>query len=257
MTSATSALLGAKGLVEEMDYSLIDKKQVLPNLSRKYGIGNYLYSYIFAVNSQVVKGKTPKTWADFFNLKDFPGKRALPGSSQGTLEAALLADGVDPAKLYPLDVDRAIAKIKSIKAECVFWKSGAQSEDLLRQNEVMAALMWSNRAVVVRRKNKNISWTWDKAILAASGWAVPKGNPGGKADAMKFINLMLDPAGQAKVFEVVGMSPSNPKALPMIPADEQAYNATASAANQIAMQDDWYAKFADAAEAKYLEAISS
>ena len=252
-----SAQLGAAGLLTPIDYSIVDKSKLLPGLSTEWGIGNYLYSFIFAVNETVANGKIPKTWADFWNVDDFPGKRALPGFSQGVLEAALLADGVDPKKLYPLDVDRACAKIKQLKEHCVFWKSGAQSEDLLRQGEVLANLMWSNRAVVVRRKMPQISWVWHNAILAASGWAVPKDNPAGKDAAMKFLDLSLDPAAQAKIFEIVGMSPTNPAASVLIPKDEQAYNATAFASEQVALEDAWYSKNSDAAEAKYLEAIST
>lgn len=252
-----SGQLGAAGYVEEIDYSIVDKTKVLAGLATKWGVSNYLFSYIFAVNEDLAKDKAPKTWADFWNVKKFPGKRALPGSSQGTLEAALLADGVDPAKLYPLDVDRAIAKIKELKADCIFWKGGAQSEDLLRQGEVVASLMWSNRAVVVRREIPSVTWTWDNAILTSSGWCVPKGNPAGKAAAMKFINASLDPAAQAKVFQIVGMSPSNPAAAALIPAAEQPYNATGFADKQVRQDDTWYAERGDAAEAKYVEAISS
>jgi putative spermidine/putrescine transport system substrate-binding protein len=249
--------LGAAGLMEPMDYSLVDKSQVLPGLSSEWGIGSYLYSYIFAVNTAVVKGAMPKTWADFWNVTDFPGRRGLPGGSQGVWEAALLADGVAPDKLYPIDMDRAIAKIKQIKPHAVFWKSGAQSEDLLREREVVASLMWSNRAVVVRRTVPDITWNWDHAILSSSGWGVPKGNPAGREAAMRFINLALSPAGQAKVFEIVGMSPSNPAASKLIPADEKAYDATAFAARQVPIDFGWYEKYADVAEAKYLDAISS
>jgi putative spermidine/putrescine transport system substrate-binding protein len=251
------AQLGQAGLVEEIDYSMVDRSKVLRGLCTRWGVGSFLFSYIFAVNEKVAKGPIPKTWADFWNVKDFPGKRALPGFSQGTLEAALIADGVDPANLYPLDVDRAIAKIKQLLPHSIFWKSGAQSEDLLRQGEVLASLMWSNRAVVVRRTNPTITWTWDKAILSPAAWGVPKGNPAGKAIAMKFINLSLDPAAQAKVFQIAGMSPSNPAANGLIPAGEQRYNATAFANQQVLQDLTWYAEHGADAEVKYIKAIAS
>jgi putative spermidine/putrescine transport system substrate-binding protein len=251
------AQIGQQGLLEDIDYSIVDKSKVPPGMSTQWGIASYFFSYIFAVNEKRAKDKIPKTWADFWNVKDFPGKRGLPGYSQGSWEAALLADGVAPDKLYPLDLDRAVRKIKEIKPDAVFWKSGAQSEDLLRQGEVMASLMWSNRAAIVRKNLKTISWGWDNAILVASAWSTPKGNPAGRQAAMEFINLALDPAGQAKVFEIVGMSPSNFAANALIPADEQPFNAAAHTEHQVKLSDDWWAKHADEAEAKYVEAISS
>jgi putative spermidine/putrescine transport system substrate-binding protein len=251
--------LGEAGLLEEIDYDIVDKSKVVSGLTTKWGVANYLYSFIFAVNEKRAHGMIPKTWAEFWDVKTFPGKRALPGfAAQGMWEATLLADGVDPKKIYPIDVDRALAKIRQIKADCVFWKTGAQSEDLLRQNEVLANMMWSNRAWVVRRQMKTgITWTWDGAVLAASGWSVPKDNPAGKQAAMKFINLSLDPAGQAKVFDIVGMSPSNPAASAMIPADDRPFDAAEHIDNQVVVSDAWYSQYGDAAEAKYLETISS
>ena len=56
------------------------------------------------------------TWADLFDLKRFPGKRTAARQVVATLEIALLADGVAPDKLYPLDVDRALKKLDTIKA---------------------------------------------------------------------------------------------------------------------------------------------
>ncbi|MDX7951756.1 ABC transporter substrate-binding protein [Lichenihabitans sp. Uapishka_5] len=249
--------LGQAGLLEDIDYTIVDKSKVPDGFTTQWGIASYLFSYIFAVNEKRAKDKIPKTWADFWNTKDFPGKRGLPGYSQGVWEAALLADGVPPDQLYPLDLDRAIRKIKEIKPNAVFWKTGAQSEDLLRQGEVMASLMWSNRAAIVRRNLKTISWGWDGAILVASAWSAPKGNPAGRKAAMEFINLALDPKGQATVFSVVGMSPSNPAANALIPAEDQPFNAAAHTEKQVKLSDAWYAKHADEAEAMYIQAISS
>ena len=251
------AQIGQQGLLEDIDYSIVDKTKVPPGMTTQWGVASYLFSYIFAVNEKRAKDKVPKTWADFWNVKDFPGKRGLPGYSQGSWEAALLADGVTPDKLYPLDLDRAVRKIKEIKPNAVFWKSGAQSEDLLRQGEVMASLMWSNRAMIVRRNLKSITWGWDDAILTASAWSTPKDNPAGRKAAMEFINLALDPAGQAKVFSIVGMSPSNPAANALIPAEDQPYNAAAHTEKQVKLSDEWWSKHADEAEARYVEAISS
>ena len=251
------AQIGQQGLLEDIDYTIVDKNKVPPGMTTQWGVASYFFSYIFAVNEKRAKDKIPKSWADFWNVKDFPGKRGLPGYSQGVWEAALLADGVAPDKLYPLDLDRATRKIKEIKPDAVFWKTGAQSEDFLRQGEVTASLMWSNRAMIVRRSMKSITWGWDNAILVASAWSTPKDNPAGRKAAMEFINLALDPAGQAKVFDIVGMSPSNPAANALIPVEDQPFNAAAHTEKQVKLDNDWWAKHADEAEARYVEAISS
>ena len=43
----------------------------------------------------------PKSWADFWDVKAFPGPRSLRNHPVDNLEAALMADGVAPDKLYP------------------------------------------------------------------------------------------------------------------------------------------------------------
>jgi len=254
-----SIQLGDAGFLEEIDYSIVDKSKVGPGLAMKYGISNYLFSYIMAVNYSKFGDHPPKTWKDFWNVKEYPGKRMLSGLAQGVLEAALLADGVAAKDLYPIDLPRALTKVKEIKDSCVFWKTGAQIEDLLRQGEVVAGFAWSNRTVVVAKEMKGtIGWNWDEALLASSAWIVPKGNPAGREAAMKFIDYALRPEGQAKVFEIVGMSPSNPAATALIPEADRKYVSTnpANVDKQILLQDAWYGQHGDDAQAKYLEAIS-
>jgi putative spermidine/putrescine transport system substrate-binding protein len=254
-----SIQLGGAGYLEEIDYGIVDKSKVLPGMATKYGISNYLFSYIMAVNTTVFKGNPPRNWQQFWDVKAFPGKRMLSSLAQGVLEAALLADGVKPDALYPIDVDRALSKVSELKENCIFWKTGAELQDLLRQGEVAAGFCWSNRAAVVAKEMKDvITWNWDEAILASSAWIVPKGNPAGKEVAMKFINYTLSPEGQAKVFSIVGMSPSNPQAASFIPKADNRYNATApeNTKNQILLQDAWYGEHGDDAQAKYLQTIS-
>ena len=44
-------------------------------------------------------------------------------------EFALMADGVKPDELYPLDLARATKKLETIKDDIVFWTSGAESQE--------------------------------------------------------------------------------------------------------------------------------
>ena len=74
----------------------------------------------------------PQSWADFWNLKEFPGKRTLGRISQSVLEAALLADGVPFDKLYPIDVKRALEKIKEIKSQTLFWRTAVEAIEMMR-----------------------------------------------------------------------------------------------------------------------------
>ncbi len=52
------------------------------------------------------------------------------------MEIALLADGVAPDKLYPIDADRAFKKLDTIKKQSIFWTTNSQSQQLLVDGEV-------------------------------------------------------------------------------------------------------------------------
>ena len=253
-------LLGDGGFLEEIDYSVVDKSKVRPAFVYKWAICNYMFSYVMAYNAKTLGAQQPKSWKDFWNVKDFPGKRMLRGSCIGQLECALLADGVDPKDLYPIDLKRALDKIREIKDHTIFWKSGAQSEDLFRQGEVVMGNMWHNRANLLRTDmHGDIQWVWNGAVVAPAVWLVPKGNPAGKKAAMDFINVSLDPQSQVELFKIIGMGPSNPAAAALIPADLKAYDPgqPENYAQQIPISEDWYGKNLGEAEPKYLDIISS
>jgi putative spermidine/putrescine transport system substrate-binding protein len=252
-------LLGNNGLLEEIDYNTIGNK-VDKRFQYKWAICNYIFSYVLAFNKDKLGGQAPADWKDFWNVKDFPGKRMLRGSCIGQLECALLADGVAPNEIYPIDLPRALEKIKEIKEHTVFWKSGSQSEDLLRQGEVSMGNMWHNRTNLLRKDSKGaIDWTWQGGVIAPAVWIVPKGNPAGKQAAMDFISISLEPKGQAELFKTIGMGPSNPEAVALIPPEDQKYNPSHpdNLSSQILIDDNWYSENLTEAEAQYLDVISS
>ncbi|WP_163473705.1 extracellular solute-binding protein, partial [Klebsiella michiganensis] len=76
-----------------------------------------------------------------FDLRKFPGKRTLGDNVVATIEAALMADGVAPEQLYPLDVERALRKLDTIKAQTIFWSTNSQSQQLFVDGEVNLGLI--------------------------------------------------------------------------------------------------------------------
>jgi mannopine transport system substrate-binding protein len=122
----------------------------------------------------------PKSWADFWDVKTFPGPRSLPnmGTPWWVLIAALLADGVPAAQLFPLDLDRAFKKMDAIKPNVtVWWRSGDQSQQLFRSREVVMAMMFSGRSSRLQAEGLPLNIVWNGAPLDASVWAVTKDAP--------------------------------------------------------------------------------
>ena len=137
---------GEQGIVEKLDFSKLPNAAAMPADYRSdYSIVYETYSTVLGYSTaKFAKAEAaPQSWADFWDVKKFPGRRSLRNHPLATLEIALMADGVPADKLYPLDVDRAFKKLEEIKPHItVWWTSGAQSAQLLNDGEVDMIQAW-------------------------------------------------------------------------------------------------------------------
>jgi putative spermidine/putrescine transport system substrate-binding protein len=257
--AGTSFDLGKAGLLERIDYSIVDKTQIPPAFAMPWCVGNGAYSYVIAYDTSKVGATPPQNWAEFWDVKRWPGKRTMRKSMHSVLEAALLADGVARDKIYPIDTKRAFDKVKQIKEHIVWWNAGADSQQLIRDGECVIGNIWSTRAKGLETDSRGrITWTWNDGIVTSAVLAVPRGNPAGKA-AMQFINSTLIPERQVAFFKTLGTAPANPRAAALVPAELKRFNAldTDNAAKQIFLDDAWYADNYVEVYAKFLDLISS
>ena len=134
-------------MIEPIDYTVVDKSKMRPGFGWDYAASTYFFSYVIAYDAQKFASDPPKGMADFFDVAKYPGKRSLYKWGAGMWEAALLADGVAPEKLYPLDLKRAHDKIAAFKANVVsYWGGGAASQQVMLSGDASMALIWSTRA---------------------------------------------------------------------------------------------------------------
>ncbi|MBB4423877.1 putative spermidine/putrescine transport system substrate-binding protein [Bradyrhizobium sp. CIR48] len=164
----------------------------------------------------------PKTIADLFDLKNFPGKRGLNKTPKTTLEYALIADGVKAEDVYkvlnrPEGVDRAFKKLDTIKKDIVWWVSGAQSRQLLADDQVIMTADWSPQtsADAIRKAGKHVGILWNSAILNTTFWVIPKGDPR-LDDAYKFIAFASSPQAQANMVRLSWVNPANKDAIGLV-----------------------------------------
>ncbi|MCW2678543.1 MAG: hypothetical protein JWR70_3583 [Modestobacter sp.] len=235
--------------LEPLDYSVIPQDEILEGYSSEYRVANSIYSIQLAWNTDSVQG-TPTGWADFFDLAKYPGKRAVMDySAGGIFEIALLADGVAPADLYPLDLDRAIAKLDTIKDQLVFWTSGAESEDLVGTGEVAMVMTYNARAYdVAQVLHMPVAYTFNGQILAASYLSVPKGSKH-VDEAMEYIAYAVSKEHNGAPSTYSPLAPSNKLATP---------DATMAEQLPTSHLDETYAEFDDewiAANAAELEQV--
>ncbi len=220
---AEAARAAKEGLLEPIDYSLIpNAKDLDAPLRAQYYVGEWTFSTVISWNTKTVKNP-PKTWAQFWDVKAFPGKRALSANARQMLEIALLADGVPADKLYPIDVDRAFKSLEKIKPHLtLWWSSGAQSVQLLNDGEVDLAAMWNGRVQAAIDGGAPADYTYNNGVFDVECFMVPKGTKK-KELAMKVINVMLDAKNQATAASMIDYGPVNPRAYDtgIIPPDRQ------------------------------------
>ena len=132
-----------------------------------------------------------------------------------SLEIALLADGVAPDKLYPLDVERALKKLDTIKSDTIFWGTNSQSQQLFVDGEVGLGMILNGRAYDAAKKGAPIGISWEQNIQSVDYLAVPRGSRNRDA-AMLLIDTMTQPDNQAKLANLIAYAPTNPAAFKSI-----------------------------------------
>ena len=203
------AIAAAKaGLLEPIDFAIVDKTQIDPRFVTDHAVGSFYYSFVLGYNKDALK-EEPKGWADLFDMTKFPGKRTFyKWSAPGVLEITLLADGVAPDKLYPLDLDRAFAKLDTIKKDIVWWGGGAESQQFLASGETPIGMFWNGRIFAIQQTGGNVGVVWNQNLTAADVLVVPKGAKHKEA-AMKFLSLATGADGQAVLAAKSGYAPIN------------------------------------------------
>jgi len=211
-----------EGLFEKLDYSKIgNKADFLPAAVTDCGIGVFVWSTVMAYNADKLKDG-PKTWADFFDTKKFPGKRGMRKGARYNLEFALMADGVKPADVYkvlatPAGADRAFKKLGDLKSSIQWWEAGAQPPQFLVAGDVAMSTVYNGRIDAANREGKNLKINWTGGIYDLDYWVIPKGAPN-KDASLKFIAFASTPDAQAEYARNIAYGPTNNKALAKLDA---------------------------------------
>jgi putative spermidine/putrescine transport system substrate-binding protein len=216
-------------LYEPLDLSLIDTSLIPEGMAQgECFLPSLAYVYGFFYNADKYGDNPPKTWVDFFDTDKFPGTRAIDGRSvptAGTLEAALLADGVIEDELYPLDIERALKKWTSIEDSLAYWTSGAQQTQMAQAGSADMVFGWSGRIYEANQNGTNFVPVWDQAFITSDSFSIAKGTKNSTA-AHAFINYALGAQQQASMAKLTSYSPANSQAEPNFSPEAQDFNVT-------------------------------
>ncbi|CAE6807832.1 ABC transporter substrate-binding protein [Paraburkholderia nemoris] len=179
----------------------------------KCAVSNVSYSNVIAYDKARYGNNSPKTIEDFFDVKKWPGKRGLKKEPNVNLEMALVADGVKPEDVYsvlstPAGLDRAFAKLDTIKHDVVWWQAGAQPAQLLASGEVTMTTVYHGRIYDADIKDgKNFAIVWDGQVQVPDFFVVVKGSRHAQA-AQNFIRFATGTKPLAEQTRFIPYAPS-------------------------------------------------
>ena len=270
VTGSGGAAAAADGCLEKIDYSVVDVSDFYPGLYTDYCVGSDVFATVMAWNTDKYgepgSPGAPSSWADFWDVKKFPGTRAYRANNvDGALEPALMADGVPPEKVYevlatPEGKRRAINKIRELKPHiAVFWGSGAQQAQLMKDAEVDMSTGWNGRFDNAKKDGAKVGYTFNQALLDYDCFAMPRGAPN-KEVAMRFLAEVSKPQYQANLPFYITYGPTNRKAYEMTKAPKELIESLPSHPKNVPLMLpvslDWYAKHKNEALELYMELMS-
>ncbi len=233
-----SSGMAAAGVVPAFAYSLVDcwKRDAFPG------------------------DRTPAEWAAWWDLAATPGPRTLPRNPLGTLEIALLADGVAPDALYPIDIDRAITSLGRI-AEAVgdrWWTRGVEPAGWVAADRAVLGVAWHHRVLAAQLDGRAVDFGWNQGILVTDCWLAPMDSTEPEATA-DLLAWTLSAESQAAFARETRMGPINPGAFAFIEPWllDTLPTAEPQATSQIALDGRWWATYGDDAESAMAEWLAA
>jgi putative spermidine/putrescine transport system substrate-binding protein len=190
-----------EGLFEKIDWAKLGgKDKFLKDAVSDCGVGAIVYNFVLAYDGDKIKDG-PKSWKDFWDVKKFPGKRALRKGPKTNLEIALIADGVAPGDVYktlatPAGVERAFNKLSLLKPSLIWWEKGSQPPQMLASGEAVMVSAYNGRIAAANTTDKkNFKMSWNGSLYTVDSWVIMKGSPN-KAQAEQFLAFVSDPQNQ-------------------------------------------------------------
>jgi len=222
------------------------------------GAKDYIGTYLFAGGiawdpKRFPEGKYPAVFKDFWDAQRFPGRRGLRTRISETLEMALVADGVAPDKLYPLDIERGFKSLDRIKPHVKKWiETTPETITLLTANEIDFSYTYLSRVLPAQKAGSSVQMSMQQTINSLEYLAVPKFSKNKEA-AMRYLAFCLRPDRQAAFGSTNNFMPNARKGAAMLPPDSAKGMPDMRNPNNIVLNDAWWADTYDALQKRYTE----
>lgn len=204
--------LAQGGYLEPIDYAIVDPASLYEAAAMQHGVGAMFYSTVM-VSASVVE-ESPSAWDDFWDLNLFAGTRALRRHPTGTLEFALLADGVTRNELYPLDVPRAFDMLDAIREATIFYEDSKTPVELVRTGQVGLGSAWNIRSALPDVASL-VELHWQDGMISADSWVITRDSQNLDV-GMSFINFATRAVPSANFSRYYPFGPANMEALDLL-----------------------------------------
>ncbi|MBE0490604.1 MAG: ABC transporter substrate-binding protein [Halomonas sp.] len=214
-----------EGLFEPIDWDRLGlADELIDSAVDECGVGTFVWSTVLAYDADALDA-APGSWADFWDVEQFPGTRGLRRGAKYTLEFALMADGVAAEEVYEVlatdeGVDRAFAKLDEIKEHIQWWEAGAQPPQWLVAGDVVMTSSYNGRIAAAQEEGNNLEIVWNESLYDLDYWAIVAGSEQ-VDEAYDFIAFASQPETQAVYSSEIPYGPVHPDAIAQLD-DEQA-----------------------------------
>lgn len=198
-------------LFEKIEVPQLDPADFPDGTIGECSVNVFVNSPLLAYNSERFPDpdKAPKSVKDFFDAEKFPGKRGIVATLQdGMLEYPMLAKGVKPADIYPVDIDEALAVWDPIRADTLFAPNVGALQQAVAGGQVDMWFLVTSRQLALLDDGVPVQPVWDVTLAAANSFAIPLGSPN-KDAAVDFLQFMVQPEQSAREAELGGVTPVN------------------------------------------------
>jgi len=256
----------SEGLIEEIPISILapghdgskPEDDFFEAALHPCAVANYVWANVYAYDKKAFPNGGPKTIADLFDVKAFPGKRGLRKHPNANLEWAVMADGVPKDQVYdvlstPEGVDRAFAVLDRVKDSAVWWEAGAQPPQLLADGEVVMTTAFNGRLFnAIVKEGQPFEIVWDGQIWDYGAYVIPKGAPN-RDRAMEYVRFATSPTQLAEFTKHISYGPARASAIALVSEDlkQQLPTAEENFAQGIQQSATFWADYGDQLQERF------
>ena len=272
MTMADNRAACRQGLLEPIDHSRLHPApdgtpasgDFIDGALTECGVSQIVYAMVAAYNRDAFPGERPARIADIFDLRRFPGTRALQRSPEANLEWALRSYGVPRQDLYQLlSTERglrlAFERLDRIRDHVVWWTSTDQPIEMLISGEAVIASEYNGRLFdAAAVQGHPIEIIWDGQIYELGSWGVPRGTRR-LDDVLEFIRFATGTRPLADQAKYIAYGPARRSSMKLVSThaetgDDMRPHLPTNPMNfrtAILKDTEWYASLYDRIKARF------